>query len=85
MSNSLREEYGLIDVPDVSNVPERVADDLKPLNVWRPSQFLSWHEPPGSHFLLPAYLSRGELTTLIGQGGVGKTRLSLWLAVCQIL
>jgi hypothetical protein len=58
---------------------------IKPLNIWRPSQFLAWVEPPGSHLLLPAYLTKGELTTLIGQGGLGKSRLALWLAICQIL
>lgn len=58
---------------------------IKPLNIWRPSQFLEWVEPPGSHLLLPARLTKGELTTLIGQGGLGKTRLALWLAICQIL
>jgi hypothetical protein len=35
--------------------------------------------------LLPAYLSKGQLTTLIGLGGLGKTRLALYLAICQIL
>lgn len=55
-----------------------------PFTVWRPSQFLSYVEPVGSNLLLPAYLTRGELTTLIGQPGLGKTRLALWLAICQI-
>jgi hypothetical protein len=62
--------------------PEHEA--LRPLNIWKPSQFLSWIEPPGSHILLPAYMTRGELTTLIGQGGLGKSRLALWQAICQI-
>ncbi len=80
--NALLEDPELRDVPEF--VPEPEAAILRPLNVWRPSQFLAWQEPPGSHFVLPAYLSRGELTTLIGQGGLGKTRLALWLAICQI-
>jgi hypothetical protein len=65
--------------------PVETPAPIKPLNIWRPSQFLNWVEPPGSHLLLPAYLTRNELTTLIGQGGLGKTRLALWLAICQIL
>jgi hypothetical protein len=65
-------------------------DQLKPLatrpfTVWRPSQFMAWQEPPGSHLLLPAYITLAELTAIVGQAGVGKTRLILWLAICQIL
>jgi hypothetical protein len=64
---------------------EESAASIKPLNIWRPSQFLEWTEPPGSHLLLPAYLTKGELTTGIGQGGIGKSRLfGLWLPICQI-
>jgi hypothetical protein len=65
--------------------PAEAKPPLKPLNVWRPSQFLAWVEPPGMHLLLPKYVTKGQLATLIGQGGLGKTRLAIWLAVCQIL
>lgn len=69
--------------PEALAPPEEKA--ITPLNVWRPSQFLDWEEPPGSHFLLPAYISRGELTTIIGPGGLGKSRLGgLWFPICQI-
>lgn len=69
--------------PEAFKTPEEAA--ITPLTVWRPSQFLAWEEPPGSHFLLPAYVTRGQLTTIIGQGGLGKSRLAgLWLPVCQI-
>lgn len=63
----------------------RVPPEITPLRLWRPSEILAWVEPPGLHFLLPAYLSRGEITALVGQGGLGKSRLALWLAVCQVL
>jgi hypothetical protein len=75
----------IADVPGFDDEPAMEVAPIKPLNIWRPSQFLNWVQPPGSHLLLPAYLSKGELTTLIGQGGLGKTRLALWLAICQIL
>lgn len=65
--------------------PLETAPAIKPLTIWTPSQFLKWEEPPGSHLLLPAYVTKGELTSIIGQGGLGKTRLALWLAICQIL
>lgn len=74
--------------PEADPPPEATAAPppvVRPLTIWRPSQFLAWTEPLGNHLVLPAYLTRGELTTLIGQGGLGKTRLALWLAICQIL
>jgi len=80
-------ESEIADVPDIGGeaLPDdKTAGTLKPLTIWRPSQFLEWTEPAGNHLLLPAYLTKGELTTLIGQGGLGKTRLALWLAICQI-
>jgi hypothetical protein len=82
--SGLLERRGILDVPGDSPMTEPEVVPLRPLTLWRPSQFLEWQEPPGSHFLLPAYLSRGELSTLIGQGGVGKSRAALWLAICQI-
>jgi RecA-family ATPase len=80
MSDPLSVEFG--DVPEAAEPNQTV---LKPLNVWRPSQFRNWSEPPGSYLLLPAYLTKGELTTFIGQGGIGKSRLTFWLAICQII
>ena len=80
MSNSLASE--LLEPPPAE--PEQ-SSAIKPFTIWKPSEFLKWVEPVGNHLILPAYLSKGSLTTLIGQGGLGKTRLALWLAICQIL
>jgi hypothetical protein len=63
--------------------PTGIPPDIYTL--WKPSQFLDYVEPPDIHILGPGYLTRGELTALIGQAGIGKSRLSLWLAICQIL
>src|SRR5262245_1333891 len=68
------------DVPDV----EGGEAELKPLTIWKPSQFLQYVEPANNHLVLPAYLSKGSITSMIGQGGLGKSRLALWLAVSQI-
>jgi hypothetical protein len=78
-------EHHLEDAAGIGADGHPLEQPLKPLNIWRPSQFLSWTEPPGIHLLLPKFLTKGLLTTLIGQGGLGKTRLALWLAICQIL
>ena len=52
--------------------------------VWPPSGFLAYVPPQGVDFLADGLLRRGELCLLAGQGGLGKSRLSLWLACCQI-
>jgi hypothetical protein len=68
--------------------PEQAPSSIppqKPLNIWPPSKFLEWTEPPGNQLLLPAYVTKGELTAFIGQAGVGKSRLfGLWYPICQI-
>lgn len=58
---------------------------VKPLTVWKPSDFFAWEAPSGSNLLLPAFVSKGDLTTLVGQGGLGKSRLGgIWLPISQI-
>ena len=56
----------------------------RPFTVWKPSDFLAYVPPAGMDFLQDGLLRRGELCLLAGQGGLGKSRLSLWLACCQI-
>jgi len=46
---------------------------------------LTYVEPEGCHLLLPKYVSRGDFTSIIGQPGVGKSRLAFNLAICQII
>ncbi len=53
--------------------------------IWRPSQFLEYTAPIDAVILGDSIIERGKWTSLIGVGGLGKTRLALWLAVCQIL
>ena len=55
-----------------------------PMTLWPPSRFLAHQEDPGAYLLGDGYLERGEWTSLVGLGGLGKTRLALWLAVCLI-
>jgi len=50
--------------------------------LWPPSRFLAHTEDPGAYLLGDGYLERGEWTSLVGMGGLGKTRLALWLVIC---
>ncbi len=56
----------------------------KPYTIWGPMDF-EFHSPDSNASLLgDGFLQRGEFTSLIGIGGLGKTRITLWLAICQI-
>ena len=53
--------------------------------IWKPSQFLTYTPPTDSIILGDSVMERGKWTSLVGVGGLGKTRLALFLAICQIL
>ena len=59
--------------------------EVKPFTVWTISQFLSWVEPPDLNILGDGLLQKGGLAVVGGQGGVGKSRYALQLAICQTL
>ena len=52
--------------------------------IWSVDQILAYTPDPESAILLPRYLYDGGLTAMIGQGGVGKSRISLTLASAQV-
>lgn len=63
---------------------ERGGPPTRLLTVWKPSELLEYLCPPGQNLIGDGYLRKRELTTLIGQGGLGKSRLAVWAACCQI-
>lgn len=69
--------------PEKANQPDNKT--LKPFTLWKPSQFLSHQLDPNLCILGPGYVELGQWTSFIGIGGLGKTRLALWLALCQIV
>ena len=54
------------------------------LTIYSPTQIINHQIPEGHSLLGEAFLEKGEITTLIGQGGIGKSRLSINLALSQI-
>lgn len=58
---------------------------VKPFTLWAPSQFMAYQPDPSACLLGTGYLEMGQWTSLIGIGGLGKTRLALWLVICQML
>jgi hypothetical protein len=69
-------------VPDSDTV---TTAGPRSFTIWKPSQFLTYTPPPDSIILGDSVMERGKLTSLVGVGGLGKTRLALFLAICQIL
>ena len=56
----------------------------RPYSLWSPSQFFAYKVDPSASFLGDGLIERGEWTSLVGIGGLGKTRLALWFCICQI-
>lgn len=61
------------------------TDQNRTFVMWSPSQFLAFAEDPSACLLGDGYLEKGQWTSFVGVGGLGKTRLVLWLVISQIL
>ena len=57
----------------------------KPLTVRRPSEILKMQFDPADFLLANGYLAKGNVLTVVGAGGLGKSRLVLQMAVCCTL
>ena len=62
----------------------RASTAQNAFTVWQPAAFREWEPPVNINLLGGGYLRRRQLTTLIGPPGVGKSRLSMWLACMHI-
>ena len=61
------------------------SSEAKPFTIWTISKFRSWVEPADLNILGDGLLQKGGLAVVGGQGGVGKSRYALQLAICQSL
>lgn len=52
--------------------------------IWSPAQMRSFKPDTSAKLLGSGYVALGEWTSLVGIGGLGKTRLVLWLCIAQI-
>lgn len=58
---------------------------FRPFQMWRLSQFIDYKSDPSACLLGDGFVEKGEWTSLVGIGGIGKTRLALYFAICQII
>ena len=65
---------------------EEQAENFKTplLSICKPAEIRDYKIPPGYNLLGPGYVRKGDLSAIIGQGGVGKSRVGLLLAISQI-
>lgn len=57
----------------------------KPLTVRRPSEILAMQFDPSDFLLANGYLAKGNALTVVGAGGLGKSRLMLQMVICCTL
>jgi hypothetical protein len=74
---------GAIGAPKIELIPfaKDKASGPKPLTIWTPAQFLAYEAEKTAMLLGDGFIERGEWTSLVGIGGLGKTRLLLWLCI----
>lgn len=72
-------------ITETSAAPGAVPLIKRPFITWSLNQFLDYQVPENQNILGEGYLQRGQWTSLIGVGGLGKTRATLWLCICTIL
>lgn len=79
---NLIEEFVTPDDADIEGASD--AGRVKPFTIWKPSQFVGYTAPIDSIILEHGLVERGKWTSVIGIGGLGKTRLLLLLSIQQI-
>ncbi len=57
----------------------------KQFTLWPPSQFLAFKADPSACLLGAGFIELGAWTSIVGIGGLGKTRLALWFLICQMV
>lgn len=55
-----------------------------PFTIWSPRNFFDYKADESSMLLGDGFIEKGEWTSLVGAGGLGKSRLVLWFCICQI-
>ena len=65
--------------------PSSGAPPLKPLTVRSIEEIMAFQPDDNDLILADGYLCKGERTVWLGQGGLGKSRLSIQLACCCTL
>lgn len=77
------EPYATAEGVAVSSQAE--GEGPKPFTVLSATELLAKEIPPKTNILGEGIITLGQLTTLIGQGGTGKSRVAMQIALSQVL
>ncbi|EDY81715.1 hypothetical protein VDG1235_1333 [Verrucomicrobiia bacterium DG1235] len=85
MSTNLIEIWKEIEDPNFHVTENQLHPSPKPFTVLNGSKLRSIPVPEKVDILGDGVISLGQLTTIIGQGGTGKSRVTMQIAISQIL
>lgn len=63
--------------------PRPEPKTARPFTLWAPSQFVAFKADPSSRLVEGGVVEAGAWTSLVGIGGLGKTRLAMGLCIAQ--
>ncbi len=70
---------------DERHSPEESPKGPTPFTVLSSTELLARNLPPKTNILGDGIITLGQLTTIIGQGGTGKSRVAMQIALFQVL
>lgn len=84
-TNNLVELWREIEDPDFHALENHVNPAPKPFTVLSGAELRQVDIPPKVNVLGDGVISLGQLTTIIGQGGTGKSRVAMQIAISQVV
>lgn len=85
MNQDLQELWRSIEDPDFTAAENAIHPQPKPFTVLSGAELRKETVPPKTNVLGEGVISLGQMTTLIGQGGTGKSRVVMQIAISQVL
>jgi hypothetical protein len=85
MSSDLRRLWESIEDPDFHAAENRAHPPPQPFTIVSGAELRALALPPRIDVLGTGVIALGQLTTIIGQGGTGKSRFVMQVAISQIL
>jgi hypothetical protein len=84
-STAQGDHLNTVPIPQRRRYTSFPANSIKPLTVRRTSEILSMQFDPRDNLLSNGYLTKGNSLSIVGMGGIGKSRVVLQLAIASIL
>jgi hypothetical protein len=82
-----KKDMNFIEITEYAKYSETTDEQSvtpKTFTIWGPQEFFGYTPEASAILLGDGFIEKGEWTSLVGIGGLGKSRLALWFCVCQI-